>query len=80
MATSYMRGHEIYYDGDRWRYSNIDVPIDDWTHRPCVRCHMVPTKEGYDACLGHIEGAVAACCGHGVTMKIVESSEHERGS
>ena len=24
-----------------------------------------PTKEGYDACLGHIDGAIHACCGHG---------------
>ena len=26
----------------------------------------MPTKEGYDACLGHIDGAKSACCGHGV--------------
>lgn len=26
----------------------------------------MPTKEGYDACLGRLPGVVAACCGHGV--------------
>jgi len=26
----------------------------------------MPTPEGYDHCLGHIDGAVSACCGHGV--------------
>ena len=34
--------------------------------RPCKRCGCSPTKEGYDACLGYIEGATSACCGHGV--------------
>jgi hypothetical protein len=26
----------------------------------------MPTKEGYDACLDHIDGVSSACCGHGV--------------
>lgn len=26
----------------------------------------MPTKEGYDACLGYIKGAKSACCGHGI--------------
>jgi hypothetical protein len=33
--------------------------------RPCPRCKKLPTKEGHDACLGHIPGLKAACCGHG---------------
>lgn len=33
---------------------------------PCVRCGEMPTKEGYDACLGSLPGVFAACCGHGV--------------
>jgi predicted DNA-binding protein len=33
--------------------------------RPCIRCGE-STSEGYDACLGYIEGAEKACCGHGV--------------
>ena len=31
----------------------------------------MPTKEGYDACLGFIEGAKSACCGHGVERAYV---------
>jgi hypothetical protein len=31
----------------------------------------MPTAEGYDACLGHIEDAVSACCGHGVGSSYV---------
>ena len=64
MITSYSRGWDIYYDGSIWRYRDNDEPING--HRPCKRCEKPPTKEGYDACCGHIEGAVSACCGHGV--------------
>lgn len=64
MVKSYSRGHEIYYDGDVWRYSDDNTICND--KRPCKRCGKMPTAEGYDACLGHIPGAVSACCGHGV--------------
>jgi len=64
MVTSYSRGHKIYYDGKDWRYSdNNEI---DTGNRPCVRCGKKPTPEGYDACLGFIEGVNSACCGHGV--------------
>lgn len=65
MATSYSRGNEIYYDYDtgNWRYSDNNEIVND--NRPCKKCGCKPTKEGYDACLGHIDGALHACCGHG---------------
>ena len=34
--------------------------------RACRRCGRPPLPTGEDACLGHIPGAVEACCGHGV--------------
>ena len=64
MVTSYARGWAIYYDDNIWRYQDDDSPFDD--SRPCARCGRYPTPEGYDACLGYISGASAACCGHGV--------------
>ncbi|MBH1941655.1 hypothetical protein I5677_12200 [Mobilitalea sibirica] len=64
MTKSYSRGHEIYYDGTDWRYTNNEKVIDE--HRPCKKCGRTPTPEGYDACLGHIDGASSACCGHGI--------------
>ena len=64
MATAYSRGHKIYYDGTDWRF--VDTNEIDDHKRPCKRCGRVPTSEGYDACLGHIEGVTSACCGHGV--------------
>lgn len=64
-SKSHSRGHEVYFDGKEWRYSdNNAVDLDQ---RPCKRCGCHPTKEGYDACLGHIEGMKSVCCGHGVT-------------
>jgi len=64
MITGYSRGHKIYYDGTNWRYSDNNE-LEDGS-RPCKRCGKFPTKEGYDACLGYIEGAISACCGHGI--------------
>ena len=64
MVKSYSRGWEIYFDGTHWRYTDNNDILD--LSRPCKKCGLKPTKEGYDACLGKIEGAVSACCGHGV--------------
>ena len=73
-ARAYARGHEITFapgregqctDPSAWVYVDTGEPVGDMT-RPCARCGRAPTPEGYDACLGHIPGAVAACCGHGV--------------
>lgn len=62
--TSHSRGWDIYFDGEDWRYSDNNQIYDD--SRPCKRCGRMPSKEGYDACLGHIDGVKSACCGHGV--------------
>ena len=71
MVTAYRRGHKIYYDGSMWRYcdDNSSADID----RPCIRCGKLPTKEGYDACLGYIDGVKSACCGHGVEKPFMSS-------
>ena len=68
-ATSHLRGNPIEYDNKRWVYSDDKSPIS--VQHPCTRCGEMPTKEGYDACLGHIEGAESACCGHGVVAPIL---------
>lgn len=64
MIKAHSRGWDIYYDGQDWRYLDTNTIYDD--SRPCKKCGRMPTKEGYDACLGYIEGATSACCGHGV--------------
>jgi len=68
MATGYSRGHKIYYDGKNWRYCDNNE-IDNGL-RACARCGKLPTPDGYDACLGYIEGVSSACCGHGVCKPI----------
>ena len=64
MISSYSRGHPIEYSDGQWVYCDNKRPINN--DRPCARCGRMPTPEGYDHCLGHIDGAVSACCGHGV--------------
>ena len=64
MITAYNRGHLIKYVNSAWVYVDTGTTID--IDRPCTRCGRSATTEGYDACLGHIQGATSACCGHGV--------------
>ena len=75
--TSYSRGWEIYFDGENWRYSDNNQIYDD--SRPCKRCGQMPTKEGHDACLGHIDGVAFACCGHGIADQAYVQYENEKG-
>lgn len=63
MITSYNRGHLIKYVNGAWVYVDTETTID--IDRPCIKCGKMPTPEGYDACMGHVEGATSACCGHG---------------
>lgn len=68
-ATAFARGWPIKWDGNAWVYADTQQVFDD--SRPCVRCGLLPTVEGYDACLRHIPGASSACCGHGVEDPVV---------
>jgi hypothetical protein len=64
------RGHAIRWDPSReiFVYADDGSPAPQYggEERPCTHCGLLPTVEGFDACLGRIPGAVAACCGHGV--------------
>jgi len=77
MVTSNSRGHQIYYDGVNWRYTDTNEIEND--SRPCVRCGCFPNQDGSDHCLGYIEGAISACCGHGVEEPyIIYDLEHAK--
>jgi|SRR5688572_27332871 len=67
-VTGYVRGHKAYYDGKAWRYADTRqlTAHEGGIERPCPKCGAMPTPEGYDACMGYIEGATSVCCGHGV--------------
>ena len=70
-VTSQSRGHKIYYDGKAWRYSDNGNLLQNEA-RACIRCGKHPTKEGFDACVGYIEGVDSVCCGHGVSDMFVD--------
>ena len=65
VAGSHQRGHPIEYNGKEWVYSDTKTTIKE--ERACIKCGRMPTTEGYDACLGRIEGATTVCCGHGMS-------------
>ena len=69
MITSNCRGHKIYFKDEQWFYLKDNASTIK--EKPCIRCGEMPTKEGYDACLGYIPGAISACCGHGATESIM---------
>jgi hypothetical protein len=64
MVTSFSRGHLIYFKDNQWYYVDNNNMVSN--ERPCKKCGEMPTKEGYDACLGFIPDVVSACCGHGI--------------
>ena len=64
MIKSFGRGHEIYFKNGNWYYVDNNELYKD--ERACKKCGGFPTKEGYDACLGYLEGVSQACCGHGI--------------
>ncbi|SNR95623.1 hypothetical protein SAMN05446037_100275 [Anaerovirgula multivorans] len=69
-AISHVRGHPITFINNKWAYNDTLKPING-EQRPCAKCNCYPTKEGYDACLGHVAGAIHACCGHGIEEKYI---------
>ena len=66
VASSYVRGHEVRYNSEnkKWYWSDTKKECKD--ERACKKCKCYPTEEGYDACLGYVEGYISVCCGHGV--------------
>lgn len=65
MVYTYSRGHRIEWEEGEWVYADTREPVEG-SDRGCVRCGRLPTNEGYDACLGYLQGVRSACCGHGI--------------
>ena len=36
------------------------------SNKPCVKCGLLPDKNGHDPCLKNLPNVKSACCGHGV--------------
>ena len=65
MATSFYRGHKIFFADGLWCYSDNMQPVRYDKNRQCRKCNECNTKEGHDFCLGTLPGLMNACCGHG---------------
>lgn len=63
-ARALLRGHEIYWDGEQFRYKDDDAPTVG-NERTCGHCGIPNTEDGHDGCLGYLPGVMNACCGHG---------------
>ena len=63
MTRSKLRGHSIVYTTE-WLYADTLTPTAG-NERSCGYCNKPNTSEGHDGCLGTLEGAMNACCGHG---------------
>ena len=79
MIYCFRRGHKVVIRNVRlengiWLFDEYyadDYSLADYD-RPCIKCGRMPTKEGYDACLGYLIGVKFACCGHGVEKGYVK--------
>lgn len=67
-CIGHSRGHEVVYIKNKkeWIYTDDGKKLDNTKQRPCKRCGEHATEEGYDSCLGYLEGVKHACCGHGI--------------
>lgn len=75
MIRSHNRGWPTVYKKDEWVYEDDGTLASE--ERSCKKCRRSPTKEGYDACLGYIRGAISVCCGHGVYKEITLFNEEK---
>lgn len=64
MVQGLYHGNPVTYT-DVWRYEETGEDVKAVPVKPCKHCGQLPTKEGYDACIGYLPGVVYACCGHG---------------
>jgi hypothetical protein len=76
------RGHPIvkYADG-RWRWAATGrwLRLGSNPHDPpCASCGLPPTDDGHDPCLGPIDGARSACCGHGAVPGYIAYTDGTR--
>lgn len=74
--TSHDRGWPTFWDGEQWLYEDNEQSVRD--DRPCANCGKEPTPEGHDSCLGFIEGAESACCGHGIQEKYIVYKKEQK--
>ena len=68
MTWQYINGNLVCSDGDKHYLggSEVELSEEELDNLKCPMCNKKQTKEGYDACLGFIQGVEYICCGHGI--------------
>lgn len=71
-------GNRIYFDAKlkSWRYT--DDGGDAFIPRACPNCKLFQHDDGRDACMPHMTGVTASCCGHGITKGFIEFEDGSR--
>ena len=72
--TARINGVRVFFriDTKKWIYSDgTNAHGEEKQARKCPNCDKLQTAKGHDACLGELDGVIAACCGHGVTKPYV---------
>src|SRR5690625_2095818 len=67
MNIEYFRGHPIKQRSDG-AYIYVDtgeLVAKVWADKPCGKCGLENTAEGYDGCIGETVDGMNACCVHG---------------
>ena len=69
VATSYVRGHKIYYDEKASKWLFCDDKLNDTDVEVCPNCRQPHLPNDCDYCLRPLQECsfiVSACCGHNV--------------
>lgn len=79
VATSYVRGHEVYYDEEEkfWKYKENNKRVDEKTVTYCSKCNK-PEINGADFCMQGLLSSdfiISACCGHGVHKGFIKLAD-----
>lgn len=69
MITAINNGYVIEYINDKWVQQDTKESAD--IIRPCKYCGKLPSKEGYDGCIGFLPNVKYACCGHDIIKPYV---------
>ncbi len=64
------RGQDVVEFNGEWFFCDTGESVrGTWMNTPCGHCSRIRTTEGYDRCLGTLDGVRNACCGHGQIEK-----------
>ena len=78
VATSYVRGHKVYYDDEKEKWLFANDKLNDKVAEVCPRCCQPHLPNDCDYCLRPLQQTdfiVSACCGHGVERGYIKLAD-----